>query len=66
MNSVQHVIVFVVLAAAVGYAAWHTYKAFKQPDDPCAGCDGCALKELKQQNKTACDKKLHKKFGSTK
>ena len=64
-NVVQWFIVFAVLVAAVGYAAWHIYGTLKGHNDPCAGCDGCALKDLKQRNPAMCDKKPVKKFGHT-
>jgi len=57
----QYLIIIIVLAAAIGYAAWRIYLAIRHANDPCYGCEGCALKELKQQSrgkKTPCpDKK---------
>ena len=40
----QLTIVYIVLALAVGYAAWHVYKSFRRDADPCCGCEGCPLK----------------------
>ena len=55
--SVEKIIVFAVLVVAVGYAAWRIYNALRRPEDPCSGCNGCQLKELKQRNHAMCKKK---------
>ena len=44
---VQTILVAVILLAAVGYAGWHVYSAFTRKKDPCCGCEGCALKDMK-------------------
>ena len=38
----QQAIVIIILILAVGYAAWHIYRALTSDDD---GCEGCALAE---------------------
>ena len=55
MLTVQSSLVFLILTAAVGYAAWRIYRALTAPPDPCAGCDGCALK--KKSNGKFCQYK---------
>ncbi len=44
----QFIIIFIVLACAIGYAAWRIYKALSAPPNPCAGCQGCALKDRRK------------------
>ena len=44
---VQTILVAVILLAAVGYAGWHVYSAFARKDEPCCGCEGCTLKDMK-------------------
>ena len=51
--NIQYLIVTVILAIAVGYAAWRIYRVFRMANDPCYGCEGCELKEL---HKTALRK----------
>ena len=53
----EWIIVSAVLVAAVGYAAWRIYDAFRRTKDPCYGCDGCQLKDLKRRNNVDCKKK---------
>ncbi len=52
----QLVLTFSVVFLCVLYASWRIYKALKGPSDPCAGCDGCTLKE-KIKEKQSCTKK---------
>jgi hypothetical protein len=40
----QMVIVYIVIAMAVAYSLWRIKKRLTQVNDPCAGCQGCALK----------------------
>ena len=47
-------VVIVILVAAVGYAARHIYINFKKANDPCYGCTGCALKDMKDRKN--CEK----------
>ena len=47
----QIVVVGIVLTGAVGYAARRVYISFKKANDPCYGCTGCALKDIKDKNK---------------
>ncbi|MBQ6378820.1 MAG: FeoB-associated Cys-rich membrane protein [Prevotella sp.] len=57
----QTAMTIIIIALAVGYAAWRGYRAFRRANDPCYGCSGCALKEAQ---KAACKKKAdcyHKK-----
>ena len=57
--NVQYIILGAILVLAVAYAAWRIYRAIRHANDPCYGCEGCALKDLKQQAKTKkCPKNL--------
>ena len=59
--NIQYLIVTVILAIAVGYAAWRIYRALRTANDPCYGCEGCELKELRKtalhKNKPCEEKK---------
>jgi len=44
----QTVIVILCIVAALAYAAWHIHKLTTTKADPCANCDGCALKEARK------------------
>ena len=59
----QYVAVLLIVAVAVGYAVWRVRQLWLGKSNPCAGCDGCALKPQKKQD---CDKKTNKKFGQSK
>jgi len=48
----QNILVAAVVAGAIGYAVWLTYKSLRNrhrttfdPSNPCAGCEGCSLKQ---------------------
>ncbi len=69
----QYVIVAFVLLLSVAYLGYRAYHALKVSDDPCSGCSGCALKEMKgkvelsKKAKRECaEKKREKKFAQTK
>ena len=47
----QLVIVFVVLSSAVGYASYRIWQTLLHVGDPCRGCEGCALKDVKRADK---------------
>lgn len=47
----QQIIVFFVIFAAVGYACWWGWQKMKNANDPCEGCSGCQLKDLKNCQK---------------
>ncbi|MBO5627078.1 MAG: FeoB-associated Cys-rich membrane protein [Prevotella sp.] len=49
--NMQYVIVAALLALAVGYAAWRIYRALRAAGDPCYGCEGCLLKELRDAHR---------------
>ena len=59
-------IVIVCITAALLYAVWFVYRTFQRANDPCATCEGCALKGVKHRNRDCPDKKPNKKFGGTK
>ena len=52
------IIVIVVILAAIGWALWLIIKAFRHSSDPCYGCAGCELKELRRGKN--CEKKTIK------
>jgi len=59
----QTVIVAFVLIASLAYACYWGYKVWNKAANPCAGCEGCALKDMKNQ----CEqKKKGKMFGRIK
>ena len=57
----QLTIVYIVVALAIGFAAWHFYKTCRRDADPCCGCEGCPLKgqncHEKHKNADCCYKK---------
>lgn len=58
-DDIQYVVIAVAVAVAVAYAGWRIYRALKHADDPCYGCEGCALKAAKQRHQTKkCPKNL--------
>ena len=63
----QTAIVIVIIALSVAYAVWRVYRFLQtSAEDPCAGCQGCALKELKRQkgeNKHCTEKKYRKNLA---
>ena len=70
METAQYVIVGIVVVAAVAYLAWRSWQSLSGRGDPCAGCEGCALKDLKRQSEcgkisgSGIEKKKKKeKFG---
>lgn len=48
----QTVVILLVVACCVGYAAYRIYLSFRNIDNPCANCIGCPLKEVKQAANT--------------
>jgi len=71
--AVQALVVALILALSVGYAAYRVWQALRSASDPCYGCEGCALKESlkasahEKKGKAPCNgKKKGKKFGGTK
>jgi uncharacterized protein YpmB len=47
----QIIIVIIAILLAIAYALWRIYSAIQRANDPCIGCAGCALKDVKQQMK---------------
>jgi len=45
----QYILVGLVVCAAVLYAAKRIREVVLQRRDPCAGCSGCALREIKRK-----------------
>jgi hypothetical protein len=61
----QQIVVYFILACAIGYAAWWIYKRLQKVNDPCDGCDGCQLKELKERAKQ-CQKQKKSNYCTKK
>ena len=68
----QYIIVGIVVVAAAGYLCWRAWQSLSGKSDPCAGCSGCALSDVKrrQARQPHCDrmnggqsKKTEEKFG---
>ena len=55
-TTLEMTVVYIILIGAVGYAAWWVYERIRKSDDPCEGCTGCQLKELKDRAKE-CEKR---------
>ena len=56
----QYVVVGVIVACAVGYAARRLSQTLNKKQSCCCDCEGCALKNQH------CDKKTCEKFGQSK
>lgn len=41
----ENIIVILIIAICLVYAGYRIYKAFSSKEDPCANCQGCALKD---------------------
>ena len=52
----QEILVIIAIVASILYAAWWVYERIRKSDDPCEGCTGCQLKELKDRAKE-CEKR---------
>ncbi|MBP5569801.1 MAG: FeoB-associated Cys-rich membrane protein [Prevotella sp.] len=60
--NIQYLIVAILLAVAVMYAVWRIYRALRAANDPCYGCEGCQLKEIRDAQRK---KELgHSLFGN--
>lgn len=46
---VQYILVAIVLVLASGYAFWRIRRVVKHKGNPCEGCAGCALKDIRQK-----------------
>ena len=55
-GALEMTVVYIILIGAVGYAAWWVYERIRKSNDPCEGCTGCQLKELKDRAKE-CEKR---------
>ena len=65
METLQLVIVGLVIAFAVGYAVWRVRRTLRQDAPCCDGCEGCPFHE--EMKKHGCDKKKDcQKFGQSK
>lgn len=55
------VIIFVTLSVA--YAVWRIQRVLQASSDPCASCQGCALKKMRRKNgeNKHCTEKKSKK-----
>ena len=64
----QTVSVAVFVTAALAYAGWRVFRLVSHYQSPCYGCEGCALKGVKEKTlkKQTCEKKTGEKFGQSK
>lgn len=63
----QHLLVCLIVALAVAYASYRAWHALRNAGDPCAGCRGCAMREVaRKAKKKKCNKKAVEKFGGYK
>lgn len=67
----QYLIVFLILAASLFYAAyklWQSIRSNPKGNSRCAGCTGCALKDILENNNNAtkCSKHNKKSYGQEK
>ena len=70
MDTAQYLIVGLAIVTAVSYLAWRLWQSLSGEGDPCAGCDGCALKDARRRKgcsqkspMTMDSKKKEEKFG---
>lgn len=51
--TIQYIIIGIITALAIAYAAYRIYKNIMVGNDPCYGCEGCAIHEqmLKKRGK---------------
>ncbi len=62
----QHVVVAIIIAAALFYAGRQIRRALKRPYDPCVGCDGCQLNDAIRRRQTCEKKNLSAEKGENK
>ena len=55
---VQTVIVILVVAGSLLYAIRRVRNALHQPQDPCAGCAGCELRNRQPDGNKPCGREL--------
>jgi len=63
----QTVIVTIALILSVGYAAYRIRLMLKASHNPCAGCSGCAMKDVRgknPENRHCTEKKCGKNLAS--
>ena len=63
----QNAVVAIILTLSVAYAAYYVWRIMKATHDPCAGCPGCAMKEVRrknQENRHCAEKKSLKNLAS--
>ena len=46
--SLQHIIVILVVVMSVAYVTHRVWETFRKVSDPCHGCPGYALKDLRK------------------
>jgi hypothetical protein len=62
----QLLLTIVMIAVSVMYAAKRFYKCFLAKNNPCAGCEGCALKRENSKNCGHIEKNKQKNLVKTK
>ena len=61
MEMLQVITLYMIIGGAVGYASWRIYQTFRRANDPCYGCGGCALKDIRKAAKRKKEDCWHKK-----
>jgi hypothetical protein len=56
----QLIIVYIIIAIAIGYAVYSIVKFIRKKEDPCAGCSGCDIKNEIMRNCKEKAEKTHK------
>lgn len=46
----QAALVYIIITLSVAYAVWRIYALVQAKYDPCANCQGCALKDVRRKN----------------
>ena len=66
----QTIIVIIIVGLSACYLGLHIWRSLTGADDPCKGCEGCALRDRKKsinpsdlENPPCKDKKMKEKFG---
>ncbi len=57
----QWLIVIVAVALSVAYLLYRLWKALTSVNDPCQGCDGCALRDEMRSRRRSAFLQNHKK-----
>ena len=62
--TIQYIIITIIIATAIGYAAYKIYETVSNANNPCGGCKGCSMGQQQPENglpdekKPTCDHKM--------